>query len=66
MTPALAELIERLEGSTRVLGPGVIIVSGTDAMTLISAIREREDALREIALDCRVCRRIARRALGEK
>lgn len=65
MTPALAELIERLER----MPPDHEIIPH-DVATLIAAIREREDALREIADKGRYracpCGPIASQALGEE
>lgn len=60
MTPALAELIERLER----MPPDHEIIPH-DVATLIAAIREREEALREIANNWTGAGVIARRALGE-
>jgi hypothetical protein len=74
MTPALAELIERLEKQSVPRGAWTSDGVSADAIaTLIAAIREREDALRAIIRHQKVMaptmttsvELIARRALGE-
>ena len=71
MTPALAELIERLDKA--IPFNDILLMNTSDILTLIAAIREREDALQEI-VDLEWGRsgaaqtpseRVARRVIGE-